>query len=129
MADVIVDASALVDLLLGGPLGAAVRLRLTGHSLHTPAHADAEILSALGRLHRAGHVSADVIDTALARLSAAPFQRHLVADLLAGAWSRRHQVRLADAIYIELAVAHDMPLITTDSRLAPVPAVEVVTTS
>src|SRR3712207_7955159 len=30
MAEVVVDASALVDLLLGNPLGVAVRARLTG---------------------------------------------------------------------------------------------------
>ncbi len=126
MPEVVVDASALVDLLLGGPLGAAVRTRLSGQALHAPAHTDAEVLSALGRLHRAGTLSADEVEGMLTRLSSAPMVRHPVADLLAGAWARRSRLRLADALYVELAVARAMPLVTTDRRLRPVPVAEVV---
>lgn len=126
MAEVVVDASALVDLLLGNDLGDAVQARLAGHALHAPAHADADILSAFGRLHRAGGVQADGVEAMLARLAAAPIERHAVAGLLTGAWSRRHQLRLADALYVELAASHSLPLVTTDRRLQPVPVAEVV---
>lgn len=126
MAEVVVDASALVDLLLGNDPGEAVRARLAGHALHVPAHADAEILSALGRLHRAGAVEAEGVDAMLEKLAAAPIERHPVADLLTGAWSRRHQLRLADALYVELAAARSLALITTDQRLHPMPVAEVV---
>lgn len=126
MAEAVADASALVDLLLGNDLGDAVRQRIAGHVLHAPAHVDAEILSALGRLQRAGLVEADVVDTLLRRLAAAPIQRHSVTDLLLGAWARRHRLRLADALYVELATSRDLPLITTDRRLHPVPIAEVV---
>jgi predicted nucleic acid-binding protein len=34
----VVDASAIVDLLLGNELGAAVRRRVAGTVLHAPAH-------------------------------------------------------------------------------------------
>ncbi len=126
MAEAVVDASALVDLLLGGDLGDAVQERLAGQVLHAPAHADAEVLSALGRLHRAGEVGEDGVDTMLTRLSVAPIQRHPVTGILTGAWSRRHQLRLADALYVELAIALDLPLVTTDRRLRPVAVAEVV---
>lgn len=126
MAEAVVDASALVDLLLANEMGDAVKRRLAGHVLHAPAHADAEILSALGRLQRAGEVEADSVETMLTRLAAAPMQRHPVADLLAGAWSRRDRLRLADALYVELAAVRDLPLITTDRRLQPVSVAEVV---
>lgn len=126
MAEVVVDASALVDLLLGNALGAAVAARLSGHVLHAPAHMDAEILSALGRLHRAGEIDADGVETMLARFAAGPIRRHPLADLLAGAWSRRHQLRLADALYVDLAASLALPLITTDGRLSPVPVAEIV---
>lgn len=126
MAEAVVDASALVDLLLASEMGDAVKRRLAGHVLHAPAHADAEILSALGRLQRAGEVEADSVETMLTRLAAAPMQRHPVADLLAGAWSRRDRLRLADALYVELAAVRDLPLITTDRRLQPVSVAEVV---
>lgn len=120
------DASALVDLLLGGPLGAAVRERVAGQALHAPAHVDAEVLSAVGRLHRAGHLGAESVDVMLSGLCAAPIRRHLLPDLLAAAWSRRHRLRLADALYVELAASLGLTMITTDHRLEPVPEAEVV---
>jgi len=49
-----------------------------------------------------------------------------VADLLPGAWARRHQLRLADAVYVELAVSRGLSLITTDRRLQPVSIADVV---
>lgn len=126
MAEVVADASAIVDLLLGSELGDAVRRRIAGHALHAPAHLDAEVLSALGRLQRAGAIEAGDVETKLQELAAAPIQRHSVTSLLLGAWARRHQLRLADALYVELAVCRGLPLITTDRRLDRVPAAEVV---
>ncbi len=126
MAEVVVDASAMVDLLLGNDLGAAVRQRLTGHALHAPAHLGAEVLSALGRLNRAGELSDEDVETRLRDLAAAPIRSHEVSDLVLGAWSRRHQLRLADALYVELAVTLVVPLVTTDRRLRSAPAVDVV---
>jgi predicted nucleic acid-binding protein len=50
---VVLDASVLVDLLAGTELADQVRRRLAGAVMHAPAHVDVEVLSALGRLHRA----------------------------------------------------------------------------
>jgi predicted nucleic acid-binding protein len=126
MAEVVLDASAFVDLLLGNPVGGAVRKRLAGQSLHAPAHIDAEVLSALGRLGRAGHLDDDTVTRLLGRLVDAPIERHPVHGLVAGAWARRHQLRLADALYVELAAAREAALVTTDRRLRAVPRVDVV---
>src|SRR5436190_4918667 len=126
MAEVVTDASALVDLLLGTALGDTVRRRLSGHVLHAPAHVDAEVLSALGRMQRAGQLNESDVETRLALLVSAPLMRHPVADLLMGAWSRRQRLRLADALYIELASSNGWPLVTTDRRLRNLPAVDVV---
>src|SRR5215204_1915492 len=51
---VVIDASAFVEMLVDTELGAAVAARLRDHRLATPAHFDGEVLSALGRLSRAG---------------------------------------------------------------------------
>jgi predicted nucleic acid-binding protein len=126
MADVVLDASALVDLLLGNPLGGAVGRRLAGQSLHAPGHIDAEVLSALGRLNRAGNLDDDTVARLLGRLVEAPIERHPLPDLVAGAWARRHQLRLAGALYVELAAARGVALVTTDRRLRTVPMVDVV---
>lgn len=126
MAEVVVDASALVDLLLDNEPGHAVRRRLGEQVLHAPAHVDAEVLSALGRLQRAGQLDESDVEARLASLVRAPLTRHPVNHLLLGAWSRRHQLRLADALYIELASSNGWPLVTTDRRLRDVPVVDVV---
>lgn len=126
MADLVVDASSVVDLLLGNELGSAVGRRLRGHDLHAPAHLDAEVLSALGRLHRSGEVGADSVTTLLVALREAPLQRHPVAAVLDGAWARRDRVRLVDALYLELAAQRECPLVTTDRRLRAETRVDVV---
>lgn len=115
---VVVDASALVDLLSDAVSAPAVRERLRGTVLNAPAHLDAEVLSALGRMYRAGELPATKIDAALERLTAMPVTRHPVADLLIGAWARRDDLRLVDALYVEVAARLHAPLLTLDGRLA-----------
>lgn len=117
----------MVDLLVGSPLAAAVGNRLRGHELHVPAHFDAEVLSALGRLQRAGELTVRQVTARLQRVAAAPCHRHLLAPLLAGAWKHRHTLRLVDGLYVELANQLHAPIATTDGRLAAVsPAAELV---
>ena len=110
----------MVEALIGTRLGAAARMRLRGCELHAPAHLDAEILSALGRLHRAGKLDVAMVSAALNELAVAPIRRHHLASLLAGAWSARDELRLVDALYVELSRALNAALVTTDRRLARV---------
>ena len=130
MADehVVLDASALVDLVLAHPIGAAVGARIEGRVLHAPAHLDAEVLSALGRLLRAGALTARAVSRQIDLVAAAPIDRHPLAEMLRGAWMRRAQLRLADALYVELAVRLGLPLVTTDAALGRATSVaEVIT--
>lgn len=114
----VLDASALVEALIGSRAGLRVRERLRGCDLHAPAHLDAEVLSALGRLHRAGELEAATVRTLLGELAAAPILRHQLPSLLAGAWSARDEVRLVDALYLELARELGARVLSTDARLA-----------
>ena len=113
-----IDASATVEALIGTPLGTAVRARMRGSELHCPAHLDAEVLSALGRLNRGGDLSTTTVSSALSELAGAPIARHHLAGLLAGAWTARERLRLVDALYVELARSLEAALLTTDARLA-----------
>ena len=113
----VLDASAMVDLVMGAPPAPAIRLRLLGGELHAPAHFDAEVLSALGRLSRADDVPAAVVPALLPRVENARIQRHPVGPLLAGAWDRRGDLRLADALYVELAERLGAQIVSTDDRL------------
>lgn len=119
MADrLVVDASALVDVLVGSPSAAAVIAALRGAALHAPAHLDAEVLSALGRLHRAGHLSARQVATRLDRVASSPVVRRPLAPLMSGAWARRRNLRLVDALYVELAAQMGAQVVSTDAGLA-----------
>jgi predicted nucleic acid-binding protein len=116
---VIVDASVMVDLVARtGDRFSAVRARLAHTVMHAPAHLDAEVLSALGRMQRAGVLTVGQVDAALDDLRQAPVTRHALTPLIAGAWARRATLRLADALYVELSDATDLVLLTTDQRLA-----------
>ena len=115
----VVDASALVEFLLGTEYGRRVGAELRRfRALHAPAHLDAEVLSALGRLHRTGRVAGSQVSRRLEVLRKAPIERHLVTSLLAGAWRKRDRFRLVDALYVELSELLGASLLTTDSRLA-----------
>ncbi|MXZ95562.1 MAG: type II toxin-antitoxin system VapC family toxin [Acidimicrobiaceae bacterium] len=113
----VLDASAMVDLLLGAESAVAKRVRLLSGQLHAPAHFDAEVLSALGRLNRGGHLSAAAVSSLLPRVANARIQRHPVGQLLGGAWDRRNELSLADALYVELAERLGASVISTDDRL------------
>jgi len=115
---VVVDASCIVDLLVGSPQARAIRERLRGCQAHVPAHFDAEVLSALGRLARAGKLSARQATDRVRRLQRIPTERHLLPPLLAAAWQLRHNLRLVDALYVALAQQLGAPLVTTDARMA-----------
>ena len=62
----------------------------------------------------------------VSNLVATPLRREPVDELVVGAWARRHQIRLVDALYVELAATMAAPLLTTDRRLRGAPFVEVV---
>lgn len=116
---VVIDASAMVDLLARtSDQFRAVRTRLARTVMHAPAHFDAEVLSTLGRLQRAGLLTVAEVDAGLDHLCHAPLIRHDLAPLVRGAWARRDTLALADALYIELAETADLVLLTTDQRLS-----------
>lgn len=108
----------MVDYLVDSPLATRVADRITDNEISVPAHFDAEVLSALGRLQRGGELSEAQIEVRVTLTAQAPFHRHLLAPLLEGAWARHHNVRLVDALYIELADQLGATIITTDSGMS-----------
>ena len=127
--EAVVDASLVVDFVLGGSQAVAIGAHIDGLQLWAPAHIDAEILSAMGQIHRAGELSAREAGDRLDEAMDIPLRRELLDDLVAGAWRRRDRLRLADALYVEVASRHDVPLLTTDTRLGRAVAIAEVITS
>ena len=114
----VLDASAWVELLLAEAASVRIADRVEDHALHAPGHIDLEMLSAFGRLERSGALTSAEVDARLGAAATIPITRHALPDLAAGAWSRRSSLRISDAFYVELAARLNVPLITTDRRLA-----------
>ena len=119
----VVDASAIVDLVLDMPPHAASiarRLRVQ-RFLAAPHLLDAEVAAALRKRVLQGKLpSADAL-TAVEDLSALPIDRFPHGALLARALELRDNASLYDALYLALAEALEAPLLTRDRRLAGVP--------
>ena len=114
----VLDAAAVVDLLLRNAPGRRVRDRLAGNTLWSVAHLDAEVFSALARVHRAGDLRAGQVQTRLGLLAALQMERlPITLPLLSDAWQLRHNVTVRDALYVVAAQALQVRLLTTDERL------------
>lgn len=114
----VVDASVLVDLVIGGRSSEACRVAMAGRRLYAPAHVDVEVTSALARLHRGDFVSRAAAGRALKRFAQAPLTRCELPPLVSGAWRRSGDLRIADAFYVELAHQLASRVLTIDVRLA-----------
>jgi len=108
----------MVEILLRTDRGERVALSLGDKALHAPAHMEVEVLSAIGRLVRADAIDEDRVEQMLTALASTPLKRHQVTDLLVGAWQKRHNLRLADGLYVELAERLNCRLMTTDTGLS-----------
>ncbi len=118
----VLDASAVIDLLVRSDDGERVRRCLAGDAdatLITVAHLDAEVFSGLARLHRAGDLATDEVDELLRRLARLEIRRVPISGaLLDAAWRMRDNIAARDALYVAAARDLDCGLLTTDQRLA-----------
>ena len=120
---IVVDASALLELLLQTPLGTRIESRLFGHDheLHAPHLLDVEVVQGLRRLVRMGEVSSGRADEAIADLTDLALHRHPHLDLLGRAWRLRDNISAYHAMYVALAEAIAAPIVTCDGPLAKAP--------
>ena len=118
----VLDASAVIDLLVLSHVGEQVRSHLMGpegDNLLTAAHLDAEVFSGLARLYRAGVLSLQDVTIRLDRLAQLRMTRlPTTGRLLQTAWALRDNVSARDALYVAVARSLAAPLLTTDLRLA-----------
>ncbi len=116
MSVLVVDASLVVDLICGFPAADGYReILISADAVAAPAHLDAEVLSAFGRLKRSGQFTheAERVD-ALATFGAS---RWPLRPLLAPAWALTDRIATRDALYVALAASLNATLVTTDGRL------------
>lgn len=117
---IVVDASALLELLLGTPRAErlAARLLTDEQRLHAPHLIDMEVTSALRRLTLSKHLPVARAEEALADLQVLGIERHAHTDLMSRVWALRNSLSAYDACYVALAEALDASLITCDAKLA-----------
>jgi predicted nucleic acid-binding protein len=118
----VVDASCLVAALIGGPEAEPVRARLAREPDQAAPHlADAEVLSVIRRELARGRLDLTGATQAIDEMTQWPGERFGHRVLLARAFELRDTVRVPDALYVALAEALGVPLLTLDGRLAAAP--------
>ncbi len=117
---IVLDASAVVELLTNGRLADPIRQSLAGRAdLYIVPHLlDIEVTSALRRLVAGQRVDAHRMEKALTGLAMLPAQRCAHIPLLERIWELRHNFTCSDAVYIALAEATDSTLYTCDEKLS-----------
>lgn len=117
---IVIDASALLEVLLNTSAGSVVARRLftENETLHAPHLLDVEIAQVLRRYAMTGELTPTRGLQTLEDLADWPLTRYPHDLLLPRMWELRHNVTAYDAAYIALAEALAAPLLTRDARLA-----------
>lgn len=123
MDECVVDAAAVVDALAGKGASAIVLRGLLKESISNAPHLlDAEVGHALRRAVLSDEISEEQARAALDALPYLIDNRYPHSPrLIEYTWQLRHNVTFYDALYVALATALDVPLLTGDSRLAAAP--------
>lgn len=117
---IVVDASALLEVLLHTPRGEAIEARFFdgSESLHAPHLVDVEVTQVVRRFEMIGEIDAPRAQAALDDLSDFPIQRHPHGLLVRRMWALRANMTAYDAVYVALAETLQATFLTHDRRLA-----------
>lgn len=117
---IVVDASVVIELLLGGGTSTRIadRAFAPGEALYAPHLLDLEVAQFFRRAFLAGHVSENRAVEALQDFLALRVRRYPHFVLLPRIWQLRHNLTAYDAAYVSLAEQLGAPLVTRDAALA-----------
>lgn len=122
------DASAGVEIALQTPIGRRLQSRLPSQAVAwAPEHYYAETVAFFRREALQQRYDPARLQVALDSLLAAPLRRVSVRPLVPEAWALRHNLTIADALYVVVAQHLSAPLVTADLKLAGAPTLPVVT--
>lgn len=116
----VVDASAVVDLLLGNERGRRVLEYLKDEpdgDFCAPDLLDVEVVQAFRRLAGNHGVPEARAAGALELLTRLPIDRRTTGPLTPRMWALRHNLTAYDAAYVALAETLECPLLTCDGAL------------
>lgn len=119
---IVVDASVLAPALGDDAAdGDLARARLRGERLAAPHIVDLEVASVWRRQVGAGHMDVRRASLALSDLSALPLHRAPHSELLPRCWELRDNLTTYDAVYVALAEALGVGLLTADRHIGRAP--------
>lgn len=120
---IVLDASALVELVLSTEAGQLVAARIEDptEGLHVPHLADIEVAQALRRYVLKKDINAEAAMAALDAFRDLDLQRHSHEPLLQRIWALRENLTAYDAVYVALAEVLDSVLVTCDGPLSRTP--------
>lgn len=115
-----IDASALVELVLRTEIGERIAVALTSSDfgLHVPSLCDVEVASTLRGLSLSGRLPDKRLREAQEDYLALPLERHGHTRFFDEILRLRHNFSAYDATYVVLAVDLDTKLLTADRPLA-----------
>lgn len=128
----VLDASAVVYAVTQRTERAReVRGRIRAEVCHAPHLVDAEVGNVLRRMISRGSVAPDHAAVVINEMPSFIDHRYAHTGALArAAWSLRDNITFYDALYVALAAALGVPLLTADRKLASAPslpcAIEIV---
>jgi predicted nucleic acid-binding protein len=117
---IVVDASALLEVLLRTPAAEALEDRLfaLGQTLHAPYLINIEVAQVVRRHAAAGEINTERGREDVADFADLPLRRYEHGILLPRIWELRHNLTAYNAAYVALAEALGATLLTRDKRLA-----------
>lgn len=117
---IVLDASAVIELVLNTPVGRNVSKRIDSESisLHAPDVLDLELAQVMRRLVRQRIIGEQRGATAIEDYLQLGINRHKHDILLTRIWELRDNITAYDAAYVALAEVLDAPVLTLDERLS-----------
>jgi len=117
----VIDASALVEVLLRTVTGQRAERAIGDSDLIAPDVVNPEVVQSLRGLERGGKLPSARASTAVARLAESNIAHVPTRMLVRDTWSLRANLSAYDACYVALARALSCPLLTVDGPLTRAP--------
>jgi predicted nucleic acid-binding protein len=114
---IVIDASAVLEILKRTETGAELETAIAGHTLHAPHLIDIEVASALRRWELHGEMKPADAAAALEVFARISLRRHPHDAMLKEIWHLRSNLTVYDAAYVALAKSLQAELLTMDSGL------------
>jgi len=114
----VVDASAVAEILLGTHAGRRAAVLIGEHELLAPQHLTAEVASVIRGWSLSRQITDEQALRAFVEFDALGVEQLPMMSSLPAVYALRHNISAYDAMYVVLARAAQCSLLTLDARLA-----------